>query len=65
MDRTADILTVVFGALVVAYTAFEIYRRIRRLRDLYQVLGREEYPLVARLEDMAAEGLLQPYVAAS
>ena len=61
MDRFGEIVSVVLGALAVAYLAYEIDRRKRKLRDLFHVLGSEEADISAELADMVKSGELQPY----
>jgi hypothetical protein len=61
MDRFGEIVSVVLGALAVAYLAYEIDRRKRKLRDLFHVLGSEEADISAELTDMVESGELQPY----
>jgi hypothetical protein len=61
MDRFGEIVSVVLGALAVAYLAYEIDRRKRKLRDLFHVLGGEEADISAELTDMVESGELQPY----
>jgi len=61
MDRFGEIVSVVLGALAVAYLAYEIDRCKRKLRDLFYVLGSEEADISAELADMVESGELQPY----
>jgi hypothetical protein len=61
MDRFGEIVSVVLGALAVAYLAYEIDRRKRKLRDLFHVLGSEEADISAELTNMVESGELQPY----
>jgi hypothetical protein len=51
--------------LAVGYLVYEIDRRQRKLREVFDVLDAEDAAITARLEDMVASGELQPYTGAT
>jgi hypothetical protein len=61
LDRFGEAISVVSGALALAYVVYEIDRRKRKLRDLFHVLGGEEADISAELSSMVESGELQPY----
>jgi hypothetical protein len=61
LDRFGEAISIVLGALALAYLVYEIDRRKRRLRDLFHVLGSEEADISAELSSMVESGELQPY----
>jgi hypothetical protein len=61
MDRFGEAISVVLGALALAYLVYEIDRRKRKLRDLFYVLDSEEADISADLSSMVESGELQPY----
>jgi hypothetical protein len=61
LDRFGEVISVVLGALALAYLVYEIDRRKRRLRDLFHVLDGEEADISADLVSMVESGELQPY----
>jgi hypothetical protein len=61
-DRVGEVVSVVLGALALAYLVYEIDRRKRRLRDLFYVLDSEDADISAELTSMVESGELQPYV---
>jgi hypothetical protein len=61
LDRFGEAISVVLGALALAYLVYEIDRRKRKLRDLFHVLGSEEADISAELLSMVESGELQPY----
>lgn len=60
MNQVTEILTTVFGVVLVGAIAYEIKRRRKHLRELYNVLDEEDKDVVAELDRMVAAGLLQP-----
>ena len=62
LDRVGEVVSVVLGALALAYLVYEIDRRKRKLRDLFYVLGSEDADISAELTSMVKSGELQPYV---
>lgn len=60
MNQVTEVLTTVFGIVLIGAIAFEIKRRRKHLRDLYNVLDEEDKHVVAELDEMVASGLLQP-----
>ncbi|HEX4617302.1 MAG TPA: hypothetical protein VH230_15485 [Stellaceae bacterium] len=61
LDRFGEAVSVVLGALALAYLVYEIDRRKRKLRDLFHVLDSEEADISADLSRMVERGELQPY----
>jgi hypothetical protein len=64
-ERWSDYLTIFMSALAVGYFVYEIDRRQRKLREVFDVLDAEDAAITARLEDMVASGELQPYTGAT
>lgn len=64
MNQVTEVLTTLFGVVLIGAIAFEITRRRKHLRELYNVLDEEDKHVVAELDQMVASGLLQPYIAA-
>ena len=60
--RAGRVISLVLGAVAMAYLAYEMERRRRKLHDLWDVLDEEEAIMTAALEDMVTSGELQPYV---
>jgi hypothetical protein len=61
LDRFGEAISVVLGALALAYLVYEIDRRKRKLRDLFHVLDSDEADISADLSSMVERGELQPY----
>jgi hypothetical protein len=61
LDRFGEAISVVLGALALAYLVYEIDRRKRKLRDIFYVLDSEEADISADLSSMVESGELQPY----
>jgi hypothetical protein len=61
LDRFGEAVSVVLGALALAYLVYEIDRRKRKLRTLFHVLDGEEPDILADLSSMVESGELQPY----
>jgi hypothetical protein len=64
-ERWSDYLTIFMSVLAVGYLVYEIDRRQRKLREVFDVLDAEDAAITARLEDMVASGELRPYTGAS
>jgi hypothetical protein len=64
-ERWSDYLTLFMSVLAVGYFVYEIDRRQRKLREVFDVLDAEDAAITARLEDMVASGELQPYTGAT
>ena len=58
-----DVLAGVAGIVAVAYVGFELKRRQRRLRALFNVLEGAEAALTRELSDLVESGALRPYSA--
>jgi hypothetical protein len=63
MNQISEVLTTVFGVVLIGAIAFEIRRRRKHLRDLYNVLDAEDKDVVVELDQMVATGALQPFMA--
>ena len=61
MGQVAETVTVVFAAIFVAAMAFEVDRRRKHLRKLYDVLDSDERKITSELESMVQNGTLKPY----
>jgi hypothetical protein len=61
LDRFGEAISVVLGALALAYLVYEIDRRKRKLRDLFHVLDSDEADISADLSSMVERGEPQPY----
>ena len=64
-ERWSDFVTIFMGALALGYFVYEIDRRQRKLREVFDVLDADDAKITARLEDMVASGELQPYAGAT
>jgi hypothetical protein len=64
-ERWSDYLTIFMGALAVGYMIYEIDRRQRKLREVFDVLDADDAAITARLEAMVASGELEPYTGAT
>ncbi len=63
MNQVSEVVTTVFGVVLIGAVAFEIRRRRKHLRDLYNVLDAEDKGVVADLDQLVASGALQPFAA--
>jgi flagellar biosynthesis/type III secretory pathway M-ring protein FliF/YscJ len=61
MGQAAETVTVVFAAIFVAAMAFEVDRRRKHLRKLYDVLDSDERRITSELEAMVQNGTIKPY----
>jgi hypothetical protein len=64
-ESWTDVVAALGTALAVAYVGYEIARRQRELRELFQVLAGKDRAITARLEQMVDAGLLKPIAGAS
>lgn len=55
------LITAIIGIAMAGMVAFEIDRRRKRLREVYNVLETEDRHVVGDLEHMVELGLLKPY----
>ena len=62
MNQVSEVITSVFGIVLLAAIGFEIRRRRTRLRELYNVLDKEDLAVVSDLDDLVNNGLLKPYI---
>ena len=65
LDRFGEAISVVLGALALAYLVYEIDRRQRKLHDLWDVLDGEDAVITNTLEEMVERGELLPYAGAT
>ncbi len=61
MNQVSEVLTAVFGIALVGAMAYEVRRRRRHLRALYNVLDGEDMHVVAELDALVASGQLQRF----
>ena len=62
MGEDVPILPALIGAMIVTYFGFEVQRRRTKLRDIFNVVEKQESRIAESLEAMVARGELQPYV---
>jgi hypothetical protein len=60
-----DVLAGGAGVVAVAYVGFELSRRQRKLRNLFNVLDGADATLTRELSDLVDSEALQPYSAAA
>lgn len=60
-----EALSLALAAVVVTATAYEINRRRKKLREVYDVLDSETKHIAAQLEKMIERGQLEPYTGES
>lgn len=65
MNEEIPIFPVLVGAAVLAYFGFEVNRRRNRLREIFNVVDKEESRIAEALEAMVERGELIPYVPGS
>lgn len=61
MNQVSEAITILLGVMVIAAVGFEINRRQRQLREVYDVLDHESRHIASQLEEMVQQGALQPY----
>ena len=59
-QNVTDIVAGIAGLLAMTWVAVEISRRRAKLRELYDVLDRNDRKLTQRLEDLVSQGKLTP-----
>jgi hypothetical protein len=64
-EQWSDYVAMFMGALAVGYLVYEIDRRRRKLHDVFDVLDEDDVNITKSLEDMVANGELQPYAGTS
>lgn len=62
MNAVSEALTSIFGLVLIAAIGYEISRRRKKLRELYNVLDSEDQLVVADLDEMLKSGQLKTYV---
>lgn len=65
MNEEFPILPTVLGLLVLTYFGFEVQRRRNKLREIFDLINKQESRIAEALEAMVARGELQPYVPGS
>lgn len=60
-EHFTNVIAGLAAACTVAYFCLELARRRRALRALYDVLGKDDRHLCVALEEMVADGSLQPW----
>lgn len=61
MGTVSEAVGLFFAAVLIASITFEISRRRKRLREIYDVLDTEARQIVGELEQMVQIGMLTPY----
>lgn len=61
MNNVSEAVTLFFAAVLIGALGFEINRRRKKLRQVYDVLDKETKHIAAELEGMVQEGALMPY----
>lgn len=61
MEKISEVVGVFFAAAMVAAVGFEINRRRKKLREVYDVLDTETKCIAIQLEQMVADAVLKPY----
>ncbi len=62
MNQVSEAITSVFGIILLAAIGYELRRRRKKLRELYNVLDHEDLAVVADLDEMLQKGVLKNYV---
>lgn len=62
MNQVSEAITSIFGIVLIVAIGYELRRRRKKLRELYNVLDHEDLAVVADLEEMLQKGLLKNYV---
>ncbi len=61
MEKVSEAVGVLFAAVMIAAVGFEISRRRKKLREVYDVLDSETKHIALELEQMVKSGVLEPY----
>jgi len=61
MSQVSEAVTLFFAAVLIGALGFEINRRRKLLREVYDVLDKETKHIAAELEHMVKQGMLKPY----
>lgn len=61
MNQVSEAVTLFFAAILITGIGFEINRRRKKLREVYDVLDKETKHIAAELESLVEQGLLTPY----
>jgi len=60
-NKIADVVGLLFAAAMAAAVGFEINRRRKKLREVYDVLDSETKHIALELEKMVQSGTLKPF----
>lgn len=61
MGNVSEGITIFFAAVLITSLGFEINRRRKKLREVYDVLDTKARHIVSELEQMVQDGMLEPY----
>jgi hypothetical protein len=62
MNQVSEAITTVFGFVLIVAIGYELRRRRKRLRELYNVLDHEDVAVIADLDNLLQSGALKQYV---
>jgi hypothetical protein len=62
MNQVSEAITSMFGLILIAAIGYELRRRRKRLRELYNVLDHEDLAVVSDLDELLKKGVLKTYV---
>jgi cellulose synthase/poly-beta-1,6-N-acetylglucosamine synthase-like glycosyltransferase len=62
MNQVSEAITSVFGIVLLTAIGYELRRRRKRLRELYNVLDHDDVAVIADLDTLLSEGSLKQYV---
>lgn len=61
-EQFTNIIAGLTATMMVAWVGLEISRRRAKLREIFDVLGRDDRTITIALEQMVDDGVIQPYV---
>ena len=64
-EQFSNIIAGLTAAMMVAWVGMEVSRRRAKLREIFDVLGSDDRTITIALEQMAEDGVIQPYVPGS
>lgn len=62
MNQVSEAITSVFGIVLLAAIGYELRRRRKRLRELYNVLDHDDVAVIGDLDTLLKDGSLKQYV---
>ena len=62
MEEEFPILPALIGVLVLTYFGFEVERRRKKLRDIFNIFDKKESKIAEALEKLVESGQLKPYI---